>query len=169
MFFYQLAKEEWKKAGLYKSKKGKVKLFLKFVEENQDKDLVEYLNELRKNYPEVIDDILLPLFDSDDGVIKLEAIEHADLSRISELNKLKEKSNKLDATDNEIELIVIARKNNDALMEVIKKRKDLRRGLKKIVFPNKQRLLKSKNIRQPPEELLSNVAAKKKTKKKKIR
>ena len=73
-----LVKQAWLDAGLYRSTDPKLAAFLKHVEEAVTDCWLELIREVREHYPECKEQIVTPIWDTGDKLLRLHVIRAAD-------------------------------------------------------------------------------------------
>lgn len=75
-----LVREVWGDAGLYRRNDAKLQRFLKLVDDQSTDCWPELAAEARANYPEYIDELVRPIWNSGDELLRLNLLRHAELS-----------------------------------------------------------------------------------------
>jgi hypothetical protein len=123
----------WRKAGLYESKTRTIRDFLDFVGAEPPSDWEHGLQEFRDRYYDAFDQVVPPLLQSDDKLLRLMLIRHADLSKRRELNLLKRFAETADPIRDEPELLAIATLGHKSLDRAIRERGGLTPNLRQAV------------------------------------
>lgn len=125
----------WRKAGLYQSKATKIKNFLAFIESQPPPDWEHGLQEFREKHYDVFDQVVPPLLESEDKLLRVVLIRHADLSKRRELNSLKRLAQTADPIRDEPELLALVSLGHKGLDREIRERGDLTPNLRQAVRP----------------------------------
>jgi hypothetical protein len=133
MHIYELVKQTWREAGLYSSRKVKVRSFLKYFDAHPNKGWDDYIEVFRKDYYDVFNDLIPPLLKSDDKLLRLTLIRKANLKNRKELNVLKKLLRECNPIQDKLELIEIAELQHRGLMAEFGKRKDLPSEVRRLV------------------------------------
>ena len=123
----------WRKAGLYESKTRAVRDFLDFVGSAPPPEWEQGLQEFRKKHYDVFEQVVPPLLQSDDKLLRIMLIRHADLSKRRELNLLKRFAQAADPIEDEPELLAMASLGHKSLDRTIRERGDLTPNLRQAV------------------------------------
>jgi hypothetical protein len=123
----------WRKAGLYESKTRAIRNFLNFVDSEPPADWAHGLQEFREKHYDVFDQIVPPLLQSDDKLLQIMLIRHADPSKRRELNLLKRLAETLDPIHDEPELLAMVSLGHKGLDRAIRERGDLTPNLRQAV------------------------------------
>jgi hypothetical protein len=123
----------WRKAGLYESKTRAVRDFLDFVDSEPSADWERGIEEFRKAHYDVFDQVVPPLLQSDDKLLRIMLIRHADPSKRRELNLLKRLAQSLDPIRDEPELLAMVSLGQKTLDRAIRERGDLTPSLRRAV------------------------------------
>ena len=133
MHIRELVKQKWQESGLYESQNEKVQAFLKYFDEHSELCWSEVLREFRERYYEGFNDLVPPLLDIDDKLLRLMIVRKADLNQGQEVELLSELVRKADPLKNEPELSAIARRRHTRLTAELQKRQDLTEELRRVV------------------------------------
>lgn len=125
MYQKAAAKAAWTAAGLYKSKDAKLRDFLKHVETEEQDCWSKLAKRLRANAPEIFGQIVAPLWDSGDKLLRVNIVRHLDPSRKDEHDLLTKLSRRLDPRSDAPELAAIAQSGITAAIEHLVKRNDV--------------------------------------------
>ena len=120
----------WRKAGLYQSRSPTMQSFLAFDSES---DWERGLQEFRDKHYGLFDQIVPPLLQSEDKLLRLLLIRHADVSKRRELNLLKRLAQTADPIRDEPELLAILALGHKSLDREIRDRADLTANLRQAV------------------------------------
>ena len=90
MHVCSLMRKIWREVGLFKSNAAKIQAFIKFIETQSSQDWDRGVQEFRNNHYDVFNDVIPPLMESDDKLLRLLVIHHADPKKRKELNLLKD-------------------------------------------------------------------------------
>jgi hypothetical protein len=123
----------WRRAGLYESKTRAIRDFLDFVGSEPPPDWEQGLQKFRKKHYDVFDQVVPPLLQSDDKLLRIMLIRHADLSKRRELNLLKRFARTADPIHDEPELLAMASLGHKSLDRAIRERGDLTPNLRQAV------------------------------------
>lgn len=123
----------WRKEGLYESPSPTMRSFLASVdsESNWERGLQEF----REKHYGLFDQIVPPLLQSEDKLLRLMVIRHADVSKRRELNLLKRLAQTADPIRDEPELLAILSLGHKSLDREIRERADLTANLRQAVGP----------------------------------
>ena len=158
MYLRDLAKRKWREAGLYRSKKSSVRSFLKYIEDNPLDCWDEAIKVFRKRFYDAFDDLVPPLLDTDDKLMRLIVIRRLNVNKRKELDVLKRLAKELDAQDDVLELKAVALVRNKSVLSVLKSRKDLSMEVRHIIEPIPERHKHATNIvRNAPYEELRTI------------
>ncbi len=135
MYVRALVREIWQSAGLYESKKAKVKAFLNYFDTHPEDCWDECVATLRKLHYPVFNDIVPPLLKTDDKLLRLNLIQRMNGKNRRELGLLKSFIQETDALRDEVELVAMTKLGNKELMEEIRKRPNLTGNLKQLIQP----------------------------------
>ena len=119
------AKAAWTAAGLYRSHDPKLRDFLKRVETEPGDCWPALADRLRAHAPELLAQLVEPLWKSGDKLLRINVIRFLDPARKDEHDLLDKLARKLDARDDAAELAAIARSSTTAALEHLAKRKDV--------------------------------------------
>lgn len=112
-------------AGLYRSRDPKLRDFLKHVE-TEDQDCWTKLSKrLRASSPELLEQIVEPLWNTGDKLLRVNIVRHLDASRKDEHDLLTRLSRRLDPRIDAPELAAIARSGTTKAIERLVKRNDV--------------------------------------------
>ena len=125
----------WRNAGLYDSRKAGVRQFLAFVDAQPKLDWEQGLEGFRQEHYAVLNEVVPPLLKSNDKLLRILLIRHADLKNRRELNLLKQLARDADPVRDQPELLAIAKRGHKGLSNEIRKRADLTSKLRSIVDP----------------------------------
>ncbi|HET7187587.1 MAG TPA: hypothetical protein VFI52_05505 [Gemmatimonadaceae bacterium] len=81
----ELARRAWEKAGLYKSKNAKLRAFLAHFDATPAACWPDVANEVRTKYPELKAQLITPLWNSGDRLLRINLLRGADPSQPDEL------------------------------------------------------------------------------------
>jgi hypothetical protein len=123
----------WRKAGLHESKTRGVRDFLDFVGSEPPPQWEHGLQEFRERHYDVFDQVVPPLLQSDDKLLRIMLIRHADLSKRRELNLLKRFAQSVDPIRDEPELLAMMSLGHKSLDRAIRERGDLTPNLRQAV------------------------------------
>jgi hypothetical protein len=123
----------WRTAGLYESKTRAVRDFLDFVGSEPPPHWEHGLQEFRARHYDVFDEVVPPLLQSDDKLLRIMLIRHADLSKRRELNLLKRFAQTVDPIRDEPELLAMMSLGHKSLDRAIRERGDLTPNLRQAV------------------------------------
>jgi hypothetical protein len=125
----------WRKAGLYESKTRAVRDFLDFVGSEPSSGWERGIEEFRKAHYDMFDQIVPPLLQSDDKLLRIMLIRHADPSKRRELNLLLRLAQSLDSIRDEPELLAMVALGHKTLDRAIRERGDLTPHLRQALGP----------------------------------
>jgi hypothetical protein len=123
----------WRKAGLYQSKAPTIRSFLDYIESEPIPDWKHGLQEFRDNHYDLFEQVVPPLLQSQDKLLRMVLIRHADLSKRRELNLLKRFAQTADPIHDEAELLAIVSLGHKSLDRAIRERADLTPNLRRAV------------------------------------
>ena len=123
----------WRKAGLYESKARTIRNFLDFVGSEPPPDWENGLQEFREKHYAAFDQVVPPLLQSDDKLLRIMLIRHADLSKRRELNLLIRFARTADPIRDEPELLAMVSLGHKSLDRAIRERGDLTPNLRQAV------------------------------------
>ena len=123
----------WRRAGLHQSKAPTIRSFLDFIASEPTPDSERGLREFREKHYDGFDRIVLPLLQSEDKLVRITLIRHADLSRRRELNLLKRFVETADPIHDEPELLAVLSLRHKSLDRAIRQRADLTPNLRQAV------------------------------------
>ena len=123
----------WRRAGLYESKARTIRNFLDFVGSEPPPDWENGLKEFRDKHYAAFDQIVPPLLQSDDKLLRIMLIRHADLSKRRELNLLIRFARTADPIRDEPELLAMVSLGHKSLDRAIRERGDLTPNLRQAV------------------------------------
>jgi hypothetical protein len=132
MYQKAAAKAAWTAAGLYKSKDAKLRDFLKHVETEEHDCWSKLAKRLRANSPELLEQIVAPLWDSGDKLLRVNIVRHCDPSRKDEHDLLDKLSRRLDPRIDAPELTAIARSSTTRAIEHLAARKDVAEPIRNV-------------------------------------
>lgn len=135
MHIRELIKQRWAEAGLYASKKRKVQAFLAYIEEHPEHSCEQYIATFREQFADLTGEIVPPLLQSDDKLLRLLLIRNADLSRPREVKLLKELAQTADPLADEPELLALARLGHRGVSEVLAQREGLGGEVRQLLQP----------------------------------
>jgi hypothetical protein len=125
----------WRRAGLYQSEAPTIRNFLAFIESDPVPDWERGLQEFRKKHYDLFDRVVPPLLQSEDKLLRMVLIRHADPSKRKEMNLLKRFVGSADPIRDEPELLAIATLGHKSLARAIRERADLTPNLRRAVGP----------------------------------
>lgn len=125
-------KAAWAAAGLYRSKDAKLREFLKYVDGLSKECWPEAVKKARSDYSAYIPQLVEPLWQTGDKLLRVNLIRYADLSRKDERELLGRLSRNLKAQEDGPELSAIVYGGTKPLLAEILKRKDLPAGLRAV-------------------------------------
>lgn len=123
----------WRKEGLYQSQSPAMRSFLDFVDSAPAPDWQRGLQEFRDKHYGLFDQVVPPLLQSEDKLLRLLLIRHADVSKRRELNLLKRLAQTADPIRDEPELLAILSLGHKSLDREIRERADLTANLRQAV------------------------------------
>jgi hypothetical protein len=123
----------WRKAGLYQSHAPSMRSFLAFIDSEPTPDWEQGLQEFREKHYRLFDQVVPPLLQSDDKLVRVAVVRHADLSKRRELNLLKRFAQNADPIHDEPELLAIVSLGHESLAREIRARGDLTPNLRQAV------------------------------------
>ena len=123
----------WRKAGLYQSQSPTMQGFPRLRRLRAAPDWERGLQEFREKHYGLFDQIVPPLLQSDDKLLRMLLIRHADLSKRRELNLLKRFAQTADPIRDEPELLAIVSLGHKSLDREIRERGDLTPNLRQAV------------------------------------
>jgi hypothetical protein len=123
----------WRKAGLYQSQAASMRNFLAFVDSEPTPDWEQGLQEFREKHYGLFARVVPPLLQSDDKLVRIAVVRHADLSKRRELNLLKRFAQNADPIHDEPELLAIVALGHESLAREIRARGDLTPDLRQAV------------------------------------
>ena len=123
----------WRRTGLYESKARTIRNFLDFVGSEPPQDWENGLKEFRDKHYAAFDQIVPPLLQSDDKLLRIMLIRHADLSKRRELNLLVRFARTADPIRDEPELLAMVSVGHKSLDRAIRERGDLTPTLRQAV------------------------------------
>ena len=138
-----LVKQLWQAAGLYQSRDAKLQEFLRRIDDPRE-CWPELVDACRRNYPEYIKQLVDPLVNAGDKLLRLNLIHAADVQKETEVELLRSYVKRSDPQADEIELRAVAIKGIDALNAEIKRKKNLPPALQEIFNPVRA-------VREPPK------------------
>ena len=121
----------WRKEGLYQSQSPTVQSFIAFIDHETDWE--RGLQEFRAKHYGLFDQVVPPLLQSEDKLLRLTLIRHADVSKRRELNLLKRLAQAADPLRDEPELRAILALGHKSLEREIRERADLTADLRRAV------------------------------------
>jgi hypothetical protein len=121
----------WRKEGLYQSPSPTMSSFLASIDSESDWE--RGLQEFRDKHYALFDRIVPPLLQSEDKLLRLLLIRHADVSKRRELNLLKRLAQTADPIRDEPELLAILTLGHKSLDREIRDRADLTANLRQAV------------------------------------
>jgi hypothetical protein len=121
----------WRKKGLYQSQSPTMQSFLAAIDSEPDWE--RGLQEFREKHYGLFDQVVPPLLQSEDKLLRLTLIRHADVSRRRELNLLKRLAQTADPMRDEPELLAILSLGHKSLDREIRERADLTANLRQAV------------------------------------
>jgi hypothetical protein len=125
MYQKEAAKAAWMAAGLYRSRDPKLRDFLKHVETDEQDCWSKLAKRLRTNSPELLEQIVTPLWNSGDKLLRVNIVHYLDPSRKDEHDLLDKLSRRLDPHVDAPELAAIARSGTTAAIEHLVARNDV--------------------------------------------
>jgi hypothetical protein len=123
----------WGKSGLHESKTRAIRNFLAFIESEPSPNWEHGLREFREKHYDVFDQVVPPLLQSEDKLLRLAVIRHADPSKRRELNLLKRFAQSADPIRDEAELLALLSLGHESLEREIRERADLTPNLRQVV------------------------------------
>jgi hypothetical protein len=121
----------WRKEGLYQSQSPTMRDFLAAIDSESDWE--RGLQEFRDKHYGLFDQIVPPLLQSEDKLLRLLLIRHADVRKRRELNLLKRLAQTADPIRDEPELLAILSLGHKSLDRDIRDRADLTANLRQAV------------------------------------
>jgi hypothetical protein len=126
-------RKTWRKEGLYESQSPTIRSFIAFID--QESDFERGLQDFRDKHYGLFDQVVPPLLQSEDKLLRLTLIRHADVSKRRELNLLKRLAQTADPIRDEPELLAILALGHKSLEREIRERADLTAHLRRSVGP----------------------------------
>jgi hypothetical protein len=123
----------WRKVGLYQSKAPTIRSFLAFIGAEPTPNWECGLRVFREKHYDGFNQIVPPLLQSEDKLLRIMLIRHADLSKRRELNLLKRFVQTADSIHDEPELLAIVSLRHKSLDRAIRQRADLTPSLRQAV------------------------------------
>lgn len=120
MYIRELVIEVWQKSGLYRSRKAKVKDFLKYMDKFPEHCWDECEATFREKYYDIFNDIVAPLLKTDDKLLRLNLIRRLQVKKRRELNLLKTFVQAADSQKDEAELVEVAKLGHKGIVEEIR-------------------------------------------------
>src|SRR5213594_4063258 len=99
MYQKDAAKAAWTAAGLYRSKDAKLRKFLKYFDDSPMDCWPEVVKKARSDYSEYMEQLVQPLWQTGDKLLRVNLIRYADLSHKNEFELLAKLSHKLKADE----------------------------------------------------------------------
>src|SRR5436309_218169 len=130
MYQKDAAKAAWTAAGLYRSKDAKLRKFLKYFDDSPMDCWPEVVKKARSDYSEYMEQLVQPLWQIGDKLLRVNLIRYADLSHKNEFELLAKLSHKLKADEDRPELSAIVHAGTKPLLKQVLGRKDLPAGIR---------------------------------------
>src|SRR5688572_27757109 len=121
----------WRKEGLYQSQSPTMRSFIAVIDSETDWE--RGLQEFREKHYGLFDQVVPPLLQSEDKLLRLLLIRHADVSKRRELNLLKRLAQTADPIRDEPDLLAILSLGHKSLDREIRERADLTANLRQAV------------------------------------
>ena len=125
MHIRDLVKRIWTKKGLYASRNDKVRDFLKYFDDNPELCWDELIKVFREQYYDLFPQLIPPLADTEDKLLRITLIRKADLKKRQELNLVKKSIKKAKPEADEPELLNIAKLGHKGLTTELRKLRNL--------------------------------------------
>jgi hypothetical protein len=132
MYQKAAAKAVWTAAGLYRSRDPKLRDFLRHFETEEQNCWAKLGKHLRAQAPELLEQVVAPLWDSGDKLLRVNIIRHLDPARKDEHALLDKLSRRLDARADAPELAAIARSSTTAAIERLAARNDVAEPIRNV-------------------------------------
>jgi hypothetical protein len=120
-----LAKQAWEQAGLYRSTNPKLRAFLKHVDEMPEACWPELVQEVRQNYPDLKEKLVLPLWSTGDKLLRLNIIQMVSLDQADEVDLLRKLVRRAHVTEDLHELRAVVRKDHPELIDLVAHKRGL--------------------------------------------
>lgn len=124
------ARAAWSAAGLTKTRDEKLRRFLHAFDALPNDCWPQVVALVRKEFPEHLQQLALPLWNSGDKLLRVNLIRHADLSRKDEADLVGRWATSLDAERDGYELSSVIELGGAELLDKILKRKKLPEGIR---------------------------------------
>src|SRR2546427_3788579 len=100
----ELVKQAWVEAGLYRGRDVKLAAFLEYFDRASMDCWPEVVKELREHYPELKERLVIPIWNTQDKLLRLNVIRAIDFERKDEADLLQKLVRRTDAATDTPEL-----------------------------------------------------------------
>lgn len=128
-------KEAWRAAGLYESRDAKLQEFLHRLDAAPFECWPEFVDEVRRNYPEYKRQVVEPIVNSGDKILRLSLIRNADFTKRDEAAIAARFVARADPVKDQAELKALLLHGSPEIVGSIRKLKNLPRDLKAMIEP----------------------------------
>jgi hypothetical protein len=135
-----LVKQAWESAGLYSRRDAKLQQFLKHVDESPTACWPELIDLCRTRYPEYLEQLVTPIWNTGDRLLRLNLIRAIDLERQDEQALFTKLVRQSDLQHDEPELRAIIQVANRPVLDRMMRRRSLPQELKTLVELRRARL-----------------------------
>ncbi len=130
MYQKDVVKKAWEAAGLYRSRKPKLRQFLKQVDESTTHCWEQFAQAIRERYYDYLEEIVVPLWQTGEKLLRLNLIRLAEPSRKKEQALLEEWTRRCDPKKEDLELRALIRTGSKPALDQILKHKRFPERLK---------------------------------------
>ena len=127
-------RQAWTEAVLYRSKDPKIGAFLKRFEETSVDCWPELVKELRERYPEYKEQLVVPIWNTGDKLLRLNVIRSFELDRNDEVALLQELVRRSDLQQDAVELQAVVCRDHEQLLNQVAKKRGLSSELKSLAL-----------------------------------
>ena len=134
MHLRELAKQQWANSGIYRIHNARLQEFLKYFDDTPLECWNEYVPLFRKKYYEFFDQLVVPLFQSRDKLMRTVLIRQANVRRPRELAFLEEFVQRADPLEDQPELKAVLALKSKYLTNKMQARPELAELFKSASF-----------------------------------
>jgi hypothetical protein len=145
MHLRDLVKQRWAEAGLYARKDARLQSFLKHIDNTPLECWDDYAALFRRDYYDLLDQLLPPLVSANDKLLHVTLIRQADFTQPKELEAARKFIRTADPVADRPELTALLNRGTD----IVKKELLARPELKEIVVPKEVPRRKPTNFVRP--------------------
>jgi len=143
-----LVRKAWAEAGLYDTKDAKLQQFLKHIDKTPLDCWPELVELVRTQYPEYLEELVMPLWEVGDKLLRLNLLRNAELSQPAEKNIAQKLVRQLHPKTDLIELRAVIREAPVEVLDQVAKIKSIPEPLQ-VILDQRRARLKPKKAMKP--------------------